>query len=294
MSGLQAALLPDQTRFHLQHGPIDLIIGVNDHHNDAFYFAHQRFASILDELVAELAMLRMPIARSHENDRLSGCYGLKGAVAKRMLAACEPLQNHFITPMAAVAGAVADEILDAIVANVPVSKAYVNNGGDIALHLTGGYEFHTMMAAFDGQTLGHIHLKSSDPICGMATSGRHGRSLSLGIADSVTVLAKNAACADAAATLIANAVDVRDNPHIRRAPAKSLQPDSDLADRLVVTDCAPLCHDDVMQALDNGEQLTNCLIEQHVIVGAALFLQGQSRLVNLDQNLLQEREKADA
>jgi ApbE superfamily uncharacterized protein (UPF0280 family) len=50
-----------------------------------------------------------------------------------LAAAVSPL--HF-TPMAAVAGAVADEMLAAMVAGRTLTKAYVNDGGDIAVHLT--------------------------------------------------------------------------------------------------------------------------------------------------------------
>ena len=66
------------------------------------------------------------------------------------------------------------------------------------------------------------------PARGIATSGRHGRSFSLGIADAVTVLARTASQADAAATVIANAVDLPGHPAIVRCPAQDLQPDSDL------------------------------------------------------------------
>jgi uncharacterized protein len=75
---------------------------------------------------------------------------------------------------------------------------------------------------------GAIEITRDMPVRGIATSGRHGRSLSLGIADSVTVLAATAAAADAAATLIANAVDLPGHAAVRRAPACSLDPDSDL------------------------------------------------------------------
>ena len=71
---------------------------------------------------------------------------------------------------------------------------------------------------------------------GVATSGRHGRSFSLGIADAVTVLARTASQADAAATIIANAVDLPGHPAVRRMPANELQPDSDLGARPVTRD----------------------------------------------------------
>ncbi|MEZ5836875.1 MAG: hypothetical protein R3D03_14260 [Geminicoccaceae bacterium] len=41
-------------------------------------------------------------------------------------------REHFITPMAAVAGAVADHMLTAIIDGRRLEWAYVNNGGDIA------------------------------------------------------------------------------------------------------------------------------------------------------------------
>ena len=76
-------------------------------------------------------------------------------------------------------------------------------------------------------------IDADDPSRGVATSGRHGRSFSLGIADAVTVLARTASQADAAATIIANAVDLPGHPAIVRCPACDLQPDSDLGARLV-------------------------------------------------------------
>ena len=82
---------------------------------------------------------------------------------------------------------------------------------------------------------GRVAIEAADQVRGIATSGRHGRSLSFGIANSVTVLAKSAAMADTAATLIANAVDLPGHPAVERRPASSLRDDSDLGERLVVT-----------------------------------------------------------
>ena len=93
-------------RLHLQHGPIDLIIvvdGPEQVRNEAFDRAIHRFDHILEELVTELPILKTPWNPSFPN--------VKGRVAKRMLEAVQGLDG-FITPMAAVAGAVADEIRD--------------------------------------------------------------------------------------------------------------------------------------------------------------------------------------
>ena len=46
-----------------------------------------------------------------------------------------PFYPTFVTPMAAVAGAVADYMLSILCENNKLRKAYVNNGGDIAVYL---------------------------------------------------------------------------------------------------------------------------------------------------------------
>ena len=72
-------------------------------------------------------------------------------------------------------------------------------------------------------------IDAADPVRGIATSGWRGRSFSLGIADAVTVLAERASLADAAATLIANAVDLPGHPAVTRVPALSFSPTATLA-----------------------------------------------------------------
>jgi uncharacterized protein len=112
---------------------------------------------------------------------------------------------------------------------------------------------------------------------GIATSGWRGRSLSLGIADAVTVLARTAAMADAAATMIANAVDV-DAPGVHRRPAHEVQCESDLGWRLVTVAVPPLPAKAVDQALTAGLRAAEGFKARGLIEGAALFLQGESRV----------------
>lgn len=262
----QGALLSGG-RLHLQHGPIDLIIGAEPvaARQVAFNAATARFAGLLEGLVAELPALRAPVTP----DTLPP----QGPVARRMHAAALPhSRSAFVTPMAAVAGAVADEILAAMVASTPLTRAYVNNGGDIALHLSPGAAFAVAMAHERGHDLGRIPLRHGDGIGGLATSGTGGRSLSLGIAESVTVLAADAAAADVAATLIANAVDLPGHPAIERLPAHHLDPDSDLGPRPVVTRVGALSADDCQCALDRGLNWADAMREAGLIAGAALFL----------------------
>ena len=187
----------------------------------------------------------------------------------------------FITPMAAVAGAVAEEILDAMTGAADLDRAYVNNGGDIALHLAPATSFRIgMVGRLDRPDLfGNVELAATDPVRGIATSGCRGRSFSLGIADAVTVLAGTAAAADAAATIIANAVDLPGHPDIVRVPASTLQPDSDLGERLVTRFVAPLSRREIGTALHAGSVCGEDLLRRGLILGAALHLGGITQVV---------------
>jgi len=263
-----ADILPCGKRLHLQHGPIDLIIGAEGDRQSAFFAAKNRFTTVLEELVVELPKLRLPM-----NADVSLPLG---SIAQRMDNAVRPLaQGVFVTRMAAVAGSVADAILDAM-QTATLSRAYVNNGGDIALHLTESQSFTLAMVGYDGSDLGRVTIHHDDPIRGIATSGRHGRSFSLGIADSITVLAANAASADVAATLIANSVDLAGHHAIKREPASHLDDTSDLGNNPVVVSCDPLSLHDKTRALSFGRSLADTYIRRDIISGAALFLQGYS------------------
>jgi ApbE superfamily uncharacterized protein (UPF0280 family) len=271
MTGPQIALLADGRRLHLNHGPIDLIIeafGDGAECRTAYDQAIRRFDTVLTELVAELSELRRPAATTPRD--------FHGATAQRMERAVCRYAPAFITPMAAVAGAVADEMLQALCAGRRLDKAYVNDGGDIAIHLATGA---TMKAAIAGTFHGfsdRVTIRAEDPVRGIATSGWRGRSHSLGIADAVTVLAKTAAEADAAATLIANAVDLPFDSAIRRIPACELAPDSDLGNRPVTVDVGRLAPPEITSALSYGQALAEEFRRKGLIEAAALFLCGQS------------------
>ena len=271
----ERALLPGG-RWHFQHGPIDIVIGAEGLPG-ALEAAHEaawaRFETLLDELVAELPLLRLPVQ--------GGPCPLRGAVARRMWLACAPFAAGFITPMAAVAGSVAQELI-AFYRRDGVERAWVNNGGDIALHLAPGAAVRVGLfadlARFDpAQPLradAVTVLDAAMPVRGIATSGWRGRSSSLGIADSATVLAATAAEADAAATVIANAVNAGD-ARIQRRPASSLRDDSDLGDIAVTVDVPPLPPELVRVAIERGLQRARELQAAGLIHGAAIACQGR-------------------
>jgi ApbE superfamily uncharacterized protein (UPF0280 family) len=273
-------------RSHFQHGPIDLIIGA-DGEPDAIARATERtwerFREVLPELVGELVLLRRPV-----RDPIA----FQGRIAQRMFGACWPHRLEFITPMAAVAGAVADELIGCFKEESGIYRAYINNGGDIALHLKAGQSYRiglfADLAKFGGRMVepveldGKFEISAALPVRGVATSGWRGRSFSLGIADSVTVFGATAAVADAAATMIANRV-TSDHPAVVRAPACSLKDDTDLGDLPVTVDVGLLPSDVVQEALEQGAWQANCLLGSSLIFGAVLTLQGQTRALGLQE-----------
>ena len=279
-------------RWHFQHGPIDLVIGA-DGDPAAVALAHrlawQRFCTVLQELVAELPVLRQPLPAGGALPAAE--QRLRGPVAQRMWNACAAYREGFITPMAAVAGAVAEELV-ACYRRSGVSRAWVNNGGDIALHLGAGQSLRIgLFADLDRlapalanarqdpgglATDAQCEIRADMPVRGVATSGWRGRSFSLGIADSVTVLAASAAGADAAATVIANAVDVA-HPGIERRPACTIRDDSDLGAIAVTVAVPPLGAPLVCRALAAGLERAETLRAAGLIWSATLVCQGQWR-----------------
>jgi ApbE superfamily uncharacterized protein (UPF0280 family) len=274
VAGAVAATLPDG-RLHLQEGPIDLVIGL-DGTRAAVAEARTRacaaFEGLLAGLVAELPLLRSPIG--------ADLPPVRGRVARRMAMAVWPFRRDTITPMAAVAGAVAEEVLEAIATTHGLLAAHVNNGGDIALHLAPGQSLRVGLVPSLERAApeGLVHVRAEDPVRGIATSGWPGRSFSRGIADAVTVLAATASQADAAATVIANAVDA-DHPAVRRAPADSLDPDSDLGALPVTVEVGELSPGVTEAALDAGEAIAEGLLQRGLILGALLVVKHSMRTV---------------
>ena len=287
----QVSLLADGQRLHLQDGPIDIICGASGRPSDiraAYAAAVAALDGLLDRLCAELPALRQPAGPLAPP--------LRDPVARRMAAAVLPYADEtFITPMAAVAGAVAEAVLAAMDAAADLDRAYVNNGGDIALRCGPGQQFAIgLIDRPDSPNLfGRVRVGHGDGIEGIATSGWRGRSFSRGIADSVTVLAKTAASADAAATVIANAVDLPGHPAILRVRARDLQEDSDLGERLVTRGVEALSPEDAATALAAGRSRALDLLRRSLIAGAALQVQGHVVVVGAPR-LLERSESVRA
>ena len=276
-------------RLHLQHGPIDIIAHVDapeEVRKRLYTSASNRFSTVLVELVAEMDLLKQPWSADLPDS--------KGGIAQKMCFAVRG-SDIFVTPMAAVAGAVADEMLETMLfeAQKPdscvehIHRMYVNNGGDIAFWLNTGESFSIGVVDNPGisELNARVSLAYESPVRGIATSGWRGRSLSLGIADAVTVLAGSAAIADAAATLIANDVNV-DYPGILKRPASEVKDESDLGMLPVTVDVPPLPVDQISEALKRGAQTAGNFIRTGKIEAAYLSLQKQTLVV--ENNLKKE------
>jgi uncharacterized protein len=271
-------------RWHFQHGPIDLVIaceGSGAACDAAVETAWTRFQGVLDELAPQLAVLRSPVPAAAGGDGVRRG-AVFGPIAAAMVEACRPFGEQFglfVTPMAAVAGSVADEMAAAFL-RPGIDRAYVNNGGDIALCLAAGRRYDVgIVANLQWPRIdGHFTVGAESPVRGIATSGWRGRSFSLGIADSVTVLARTGAAADAAATLVANRVNV-ESPAVQRRPASMLRDDSDLGERLVTVGVERLTDLEIQAALDEGAAFAEILRRRGLIEAAALSLGDQVRVV---------------
>ena len=276
-------------RLHLQHGPIDIIAHVDapeEVRKRLYTSASNRFSTVLVELVAEMDLLKQPWSADLPDP--------KGGIAQKMCFAVRG-SGIFVTPMAAVAGAVADEMLEIMLfeAQKPdscvehIHRMYVNNGGDIAFWLNTGESFSIGVVDNPGipELNARVSLDYESPVLGIATSGWRGRSLSLGIADAVTVLAGSAATADAAATLIANDVNV-DYPGILKRPASEVKDESDLGMLPVTVDVPPLPVDQISEALNRGAQTAGNFVRTGKIEAAYLSLQKQTLVV--ENNLKKE------
>ena len=276
-------------RLHLRHGPIGIVLKVwarEDVARQAQRLVTRHFPKILPELADVLPVLRTPLKK-----RVS----VEGKVAQAMVDAAVPFAEVYVTPMAAVAGAVAEEVLRIIRAAGAIDKAYINNGGDIAVHLTAGHSLTfgvagDFSAGAQPTINGTLTLDANQDIGGIATSGAQGKSFSLGIADSVTVLAKSAATADVAATLIANAVNV-DSKSVTRNPANKLDADTDLGTLLVTTKVGSLTNAEIDAALDSGAVVAETYLRKGLIAGAVLMLQGGVRTVGAPVQSLAGRSK---
>jgi ApbE superfamily uncharacterized protein (UPF0280 family) len=250
-------------RLFLQHGPIDIVVEAIGKDK---YLAYEKvktyFKTLLSDLVLELELLKKEVRYDRQ---------FTNQIAQKMQQATQEFHPDFITPMAAVAGSVADSVLEVLTSGFILEKAYVNNGGDVSFYLNKGQSMKSSLASMPDT---FTEIKYEDKSRGVATSGWRGRSFSLGIADSVTVLANNAAMADAAATMIANSVNLKNHPLIKKKYAQDLNDGSDLFGQMVTTEVGKLSQKDIIKAINNGHNKAKMYLGNNLINSALIQLCG--------------------
>ena len=253
----------ENNRLFLQHGPIDIVIeAIGKDQELAYKKVKKYFENLLLNLVKDLRLLKKEVQYNRK---------FKNVIAQKTQLATQEFYPEFITPMAAVAGSIADSILEVLTNGFDLQKAYVNNGGDVSFYLSKGQKMKSSIASMENT---FTEIKYNHKSRGIATSGWKGRSFSFGVADSVTVLANNAAMADAAATMIANSVDIKDHYLIKKQMAKDLYDDSDLLNKMVTVEVGDLSKKDVLKAIENGHMQATKYLHKNLINSALIQLRG--------------------
>ena len=80
--------------------------------------------------------------------------------------------------------------------------------------------------------------------------------------------------ADAAATMIANSVDIKDHYLIKKQMAKDLYDDSDLLYKMVTVEVGDLSKKDVLKAIENGHMQATKYLHKNLINSALIQLRG--------------------
>lgn len=191
-------------------------------------------------------------------------------LAMEMVHSVGLIGDRDLTPMAAVAGTIADAVADWLFQRGS-TRVIVDNGGDIAVRLVKGETVNVGVRSNIGSsTISHmIHLDSRRQTWGVTTSGFGGRSFTRGIASAVTVLAVSASIADSASTAIANACFV-ESKNIKQIHAERLDPNTDLSGVPVTVEVGNLSRTQLLAAFDKALHRAEDLAARGVILGALI------------------------
>lgn len=166
----------------------------------------------IDFAVDAIKAARMDIERQIRRDGFFMTtlepYDLPAGSPKVLGRMCDAARAVGVGPMATVAGGIAQEALEAMVAR-GCSHGWVENGGDIALVIEHPITVEVFSSPGSQYSVG-LGLEPTDGMAGVCTSsGRLGHSISFGDADAAVAIATNAYLADALATAIGNMVNDR-------------------------------------------------------------------------------------
>jgi len=191
-------------------------------------------------------------------------------LALRMISSVKAVGDNDLTPMAAVAGTIADAVADWLFEQ-GATRIIVDNGGDIAIRLAKGETVNVgVRPSLRSSAVSHVFgLDARVRSWGVTTSGFGGRSFTRGIASAVTALAASAAAADAASTAIANACFLA-SKNIRQVSAEQLDPYTDLNGLAVTAGIGELSKPEIAAALEKARQRAENLVAGGIIYGALI------------------------
>ena len=214
---------------------------------------------------------------------------LEDSLGLQMVRSVLAVGDEDLTPMAAVAGTIADAVADYLFAR-GMTKVVVDNGGDVAVRLRRGASVRVGIRPEVGrQDISVvIALDSRSGSWGVTTSGLGGRSLTRGVASAVTVIARSASVADAASTAIANASFVTDDGVIQRR-AEEIEPQTDLVGLPVTVKVAQLAQEKKIRAVSNAIKRAEALIDKDIIFGAFVAVQGEVAMTRFFRDCLVNR-----
>ena len=259
------SLIEDDKLF-IENGPTNIIAEAFSLEKIKIYNLICEYSSkFLKDLSLEIRTLKKPT--SYENEFVS-------EIANTMFDSTKLFLPNFITPMASVAGSISELLLLKVLEKFKVNKMYINNGGDISLYIAKNEKFNFSVG---GETSFVVEYADTDGLGGIATSGWKGRSFSMGIADSVTVIAEKASIADAAATIICNHIDLKNSKKIKKTIANNLYEDTDLNNKLITVSVENLTETEIRQAISMGKIISEYYISKNFI---------KAVIINLQNNIL--------
>ncbi len=201
----------------------------------------------------------------------------KRVLAHAMWEAAILVGDRDLTPMAAVAGTIADATADFLV-ELGATRVVVNNGGDVAVRLVAGESLSVgIRPDVNRNDVSHkVVLTAEMNVGGVCTSGLGGRSLTRGVASAATVFAGRGAVADAAATAVANATYVASRAVVRR-PAEEIDPETDIKGLEITDRVGDLTESEIETALSQGISRAESLVTAGLILGACISVKGRMR-----------------
>ena len=259
------SLIEDDKLF-IENGPTNIIAEAFSSEKKEIYNLICEYSSrFLKDLTIEIEKLKKPT--SQKNKFVSD-------IANTMFESTKLFLPNFVTPMASVAGSISELLLLKVLEKFKVNKIYINNGGDISLYISKNEKFNFSIG---GETSCVIEYTGINGFGGIATSGWKGRSFSMGIADSVTVIAEKTSVADAAATIICNHIDLKNSNKVKKTVANNLYEDTDLNDKLITVSVENLTENEIRRAMSKGRNISEQYISKNLI---------KSVIINLQDNIL--------